>query len=645
MAEIAFVNGNRRKALDEYRNIYTNHPDHMDAFRVMRDVAQRPDFSYMKYDSSYDDVDMDDLAQWNDSRANAIYVLDIMVQEYHDDGTFSQYIHQAVKIMNQQGMDDWSEIVIPKDNVEILMARTLTPEGNEWAVSNVQQLNNQQSLSMYGAEPGAIVEYAYLQRAGSDEPGMNVHRGGYYFASDDDPMLLSKLTIVKPESLPFHMDLHPRDFQPQVTRQNDKVIYQWENRNQDGLKSEDFSPPLSKRAPTVHWTTSEDFSTLLSRYEFSIWGYEEDSPLVEQKAREFQEVTEGQGDYIKKVYTWIRDNIEASSGGYTTADTLVLQTGGPFQKLHLARHLLREAGIKCHLAVAFPTEPGQGYGPLPDISFGGEATMILLVPKQEGISDRVIFDFRSQFMPYNRIDSSLLQMVALVFDGKTSYLEPIDANAWQVGVMDKHIQMQVQEDGNTKISGEYIFGNLYDLQIRQALTNPEVKQRFADQQLSRDFRGIQLETHSLEEVDNLQQHPRLTFNGSLPDFAKSAGFGQWLIEPILDKSQASTRFVTGPEREFPMEFNSPPLFLPLTMRIDLSYFIENGYRITLPENAFILTQYGSYSLTSEWDGTDLVIRRSFLVYEQDVSPEEYEGFVEFCKNVDEIEEYSIQIQK
>ena len=326
-AQSSFLLSDREEALRLYRKAFELNPGDTQVFKVLRDVAGRSGFPYLKYDVSLKDLDIEKAQKWQQSRASGIFLLDIMVLDLKEDGTSDQYVHQAIQILNQEGIDKWSEIVIPSGgNVEIIKARTITPDGTEWAVSNMQNLNNQQSLSMYGLEPGAIVEYAYLLHTGRTDPGLNYNYGGYFFGSDDDPMMVSQITIVRPKNLPFHCDAQPKSFLPLVSEDDGKIIACWRKDMQDGQKrTEAFSPSLSERVPSIEWSTCRDWLPFVEQYRSVQWGYEEKSEVIDNLVAQLKQKSKSSLEYVRNVYDWIRVNIEEGSGGSTTADTLILK--------------------------------------------------------------------------------------------------------------------------------------------------------------------------------------------------------------------------------------------------------------------------------------------------------------------------------
>ncbi|MBD3268055.1 DUF3857 domain-containing protein, partial [bacterium] len=642
-AKLSFLLEDRDRALELSRAVYQQQPRDMQAFRTLRDVAEKTNFAYQKYDVQLEDIDINKAKKWESSRASVIFLLDIMVMEFHDHGTYDQYIHQAIQIQNQEGMDKWAEVVIPSGgNVEIIHARTITPDGTVWAVSNVQDLNQQQSLSMYGLEPGAIVEYAYLQRTGRDDPGMNVNSGGYYFGSDDDPMLLSKLTMIKPNHLPFHLASHPADLTPEISQEAGKTVYQWEKWMQDGLKPEPFSPHLAQRVPSIEWTTCADWQTLAERLIASKWGREESSPAVREIAETLKQETANQEEYLKRVYEWIRLNIEDASGGSTTADTVVLKAGSSYQKLRLAHHLLHLNGIESHSVIALDNEKDNGFRPMPNIAYPGYT--LLLVPRQEGIAERTFLDFSSRFIPFDHLNPRVRKQVAFKIGVPAPYLEPLDPALWEHGLIERHAEFTLQEDRSSQITGFYVYKDTYDQQIREILTNPEVKQRLVDAQLAQDFQGIQIDEHSISNPDNLEIAPRIDFKGSLPDVIKPVGEKNALkISPMFIKADAA-KLITDVSREHAIQFDSSPMRDLLRIKIDFSAYLEKSAAIQLPKDLLLLTQFGYYSLFYEWVGKEVWITRSLLIPPQRIDVEDYTYFVEFCRKIDQAEDRDIRIQ-
>ncbi len=656
LASLAYLAGNTEKTKEMYKEMRERFPSATKAFRFFRDVEGERDFPYMKYDVQLEDVDITKADKWNDSRASVIYLLDIMVLNLHEDGTYDQYIHQAIKIMNQEGMKKWAEVVIPQgSNIELIKARTITPDETEWAVSHVQDLGGEQSLSMYGLEEGAIVEYAYLERTGRNDPGVNYTSGGYFFGSDDDPMLLSKLTIVRPENIPLNLDSNPEDFPVDITRDGERIVYDWENRMQDGLKPERFSPPLSERVPSLQWTTCPDWLIFAERQRSSLTGYEEKSQELDALAKELQDASESKSDYVQQVYNWIRENIEESGGGQTTADSVALKAGGRYQKIRLANQLLKKGEINTQLVLALENDENDGFRPMPYPTFPGH--LLLKIPTQPGLDQPFFTDFASRFAPINRLDPAVKKFVGFVFDGPVPYFEPLEKDLWESGLLQREVRLALNLDGTAAVEGTFTYDVLYDQQVRELLANPEVRKRLADAQISRDLAGIQIQEYSMKDEENLSRPLRLVFSGNMPDVVKivQASLDQnksldeafqnkqiYKINPVLAPAEASS-LVSEPTRAFPIEFKHSPVRDPLVLRYDVSSFLEKDALIQLPENTLLLNEYGYYSLFYGWDGSSIVVRRSFLIPPQTIQSENYKGFVEFCRLVDQAENREILI--
>lgn len=641
-AGLDYLASKKDAAQTGYQKAYAIAPLRQKPFRALRDAGGKNDFPYQKYDVQLSDVDITLADRWNTSRASVIYYLDIMVLDIHEDGSYDQYIHQALKVMNQQGMDKWAEIVIPKGGeVEIIKARTIAPDGTEWDVSNVQNLNDQQSLSMYGVQPGVTLEYAYIEHTGGSEPGVNFVGGGYFFGSDDDPMLLSKLTVVKPENMPLHLAKNPSDFEAKTTRENGKIVYEWEKRMCEGLKPERFAPSLSQRVPSLQWSTCPDWLPFAERERLTLWGYEESSPLIDNLAKRFLSETSSKRDYIQKVYDYVRSGIEETSGGFTTADTVLLSAGGKYQKLRLVRQLLRKGGVDARIALALDREQSSGYRPIPALNYPG--SVILFVPRQEEIPERIFLDFSSRFAPLGSLDPTLRKMAAFIVDATSPYFEPMDPPLWEHGLIDRRIELKVNEDRSANIEGQYSFDNQYDRQIREALTNPEVKKRLADAQLAGDWRGIQVKESDILDLDDISVPPRMVFSGVIPDIAKSSDDRILKINSIQVQTNAAS-LIGEPTRVFRMEFPASPVWDPVELRMDLSCYIDRGAVILLPANVFLLTEFGYYSLFYEWDGKTVIVRRSFLIPEQKIEPEAYGRFVDFCRTIDQSEDRDLLIK-
>jgi tetratricopeptide (TPR) repeat protein len=640
-AQLAFRLEQTDKALKLYQAVYQKRPNNQEAFHALRNIQQKV-FPYQKYDTRLEEISTDIVDKWKNSRASMIYLLDIMVQDIHEDGTYDQYIHQAIQVLNQEGLQNVAETVIPRgSHVELILARTINPDGTEWAIANLQDLNNQQALSMYGVEIGSIVEYAYLEKNGTRDPGSNFALGAYFFGAENDPMLLSTLTVLVPESMTLEFDTNPASFSPKITRQEGKTVYHWRNFDQDGIKAEAFAPPLAMRVPSVRWTSNPDWMLFIERFRLSRWGYEEASPLIDALYTKLREQSDSKEAFARNVYHWIQQNIEDSSGGQTTADTVALGAGGQYQKIRLAHQLLEMHGINTRIAAVLDVDYQDKLPPLPNLGFSASA-VILILPQQEGISDRILLDFRSRFAPFASIPPEMHKQVALVVDETAPSIEPINPDFWEHGLLLRSLSLKDIQENHASIEGNYTYLDSYDEQLREALRDPETRRRIADMQLSRDLRGIQLQTHELKNVEDLSRSPSLVFTGTMPGILKSGGQNSARINPVLVPLRASA-LISDSTREHRMIFESSPVRDILHVQLQNQSLLEN-HKVQLPEDRFIVSEFGMYALYFEWQGNSIIVRRSVLIPEQTIAPDDFLRFADFCRTIDQYDEQELYLE-
>ena len=146
----------------------------------------------------------------------------------------------------------------------------------------------------------------------------------------------------------------------------------------------------------------------------------------------------------------------------------------------------------------------------------------------------------------------------------------------------------------------------------------------------------------MADVNDLSVSPKLVFAGKLPDVAKTELDKSLQIEVAPVRSQASA-LVSEVTRQYPLVFTASPVQDDFQYEIDLSYYLDRNARIELPENALLFTSFGYYSLFFEWQGPKVIVRRSFLIPSQTIKPEDYPSFVDFCREIDQVENRVIHI--
>ncbi len=628
-----------QEVVDVYRDVLEIEPYDGTARKAVRYTEQSEEELIERYDVQLEDLDLSEADRWNDSRAPDIYLIDVMVMIIDPEGTHRQYIHQAVKVLNKEGREKWAETVIPKGgNVDIRLARSISPDGTEWPVQHVADLRDQQALSMYGLEDGAIIEYAYLKSVtGNLRPGSNAFTGGYFFGAIDEPMLVSKLAVILPEDMEYLLEVKPKDFGTREELDNGQVALIWENRLEDGVRQESFMPPVAEVVPSLRMSTWTDWRLGLQRWRSSFLGRFEEGPALEEVVQQFAGKEGTTRELVREVYDWIQQEIEPAGGAHTTLDTVVLRAGGSGEKILLADYLFERLGISACPGVVVKNQPDDGFPPFPAAGFSG----LLLLRVDIGEQHPMWLDFSSRYVAAGEVDGENRRGVVLVLNDAGEYFEPVEAEVWPRGWIQRNVTFRPAADRSVEVKGDYLYRGTHRRSLLSLIADKEAERRFKDSQVSGDLRGITLENTELADVDDPYGVPRLEFNGGIPNFLQP-GENEALRMPAVPIRLEVSRLVGEVTRETPVKFDRPPVTEPLDIRVDLRAMIEEGYELVrLPGDFVRLAPYGYYSLIYKRVGDEIVVRRSALMPPQTIETKNYGDFAAFCRSIDEAERRDI----
>jgi hypothetical protein len=174
--------------------------------------------------------------------------------------------------------------------------------------------------------------------------------------------------------------------------------------------------------------------------------------------------------------------------------------------------------------------------------------------------------------------------------------------------------------------------------IRRSATNPDMRRRIVDSSLAQLLRGIQVKEAELMGLENLNHHVAVTFQGSVPQMLRPAG-ERMLLSPILDHSNLAD-LTPDATRENPILFRN---WVKLASE-HLAFQLPEASSLTLlevPEDVFLVSDFGVYSLNFHADTDTLFVTRSLIIPPQRIEPDQYARFVDFCRRVDAAEKRDV----
>ena len=258
--------------------------------------------------------------------AGAVIILADEKMKLLSDNTLVYDLHFMVKILNERGKNDFSEIVLGYDStyekVEIEYARTIKPNGEVVAVGekdirdvsrylNFPLYSNARAriISMPEISEGAIVEYkirtTQSQLINKDDFDIA------YNLQETEPVVSSRFSISIPKNRnlrikPLNPEYNPKNFNlsPLITETEEDKIYRWEFKDIPQIEAEPNMPPKAEINPVILASTFDSWEEIYKWW----YGLSKDrialDKAITDKVSELIQGKQAPEDKIRAIYNY-----------------------------------------------------------------------------------------------------------------------------------------------------------------------------------------------------------------------------------------------------------------------------------------------------------------------------------------------------
>ncbi len=353
--------------LDEAKTLLTEylakHPNDFEARRRLRDLSPSDVKQWWAdYDVNVADIDTQHFDNAHYPSANHAWIVDFMTTKIMPDLSRESYVHIAQKVLNLQGIQELSEVLVRAQREDIVYIRTLNPDGSAYMPQNVHNFNLEQTASLYKVGPGSILEHAYLEHldADEDEP---TFRMAFNFNALDAPRAVSRWVVMIPDAVKDKLEI--TRIRPEML--DEKILpgpagfttYQWTNKRIEGIKAERLMPRETDQEVIPLVTIETRDNPVRAGGYMQHRRHEQIPEEAKARARELaasakaSPSAKGRTDsaVFEAIVFWVRDNIEAAADSRTLDDVWFSKKGGGPQMLSLAREMCTAAGLNVHTAL------------------------------------------------------------------------------------------------------------------------------------------------------------------------------------------------------------------------------------------------------------------------------------------------------
>jgi hypothetical protein len=556
-----------------------------------------------------------------------------------------------VKILNERGKNDFSEIVLGYDStyekVEIEYARTIKPSGEVVAVGekdirdvsrylNFPLYSNARAriISMPEIAKGSIVEYKI--RATQSQLINKDDFDIAYNLQETGPVVSARFAISIPKNRnlrikPLNPEYNPKNFNlsPVITESEEEKIYRWEFKDIPQIEAEPNMPPLQEINPLILASTFDSWDEIYKWW----WGLSKDriSPdkAITDKVYQLIQGKKTPEEKIRAIYNYCAQEIryvgiEYGQAGYQphpAPEIFKNKYGDCKDKAILFIAMLKAAGIE-----AFPVLIGTRGTPVMEEDFPAVNFNHCIAAVE--LNNRLIFlDITAEVCSFGDLPSDDQKRRVLIFRKDAYEIADTPLAAPEGNRVKSKSQLAIAADETVRAQRTVETFGQFDQAQRYWLryTPPNLIEQGLKEKIQSMVTSGDLITYRYENSDDLNLPIRLTYEFKGKNFLSRAGKAR--IIPQL--ANVDTSLVAKDSRVYPLELGNPSLnetHLEITLADDFA--IEY-----LPESLDVKSKWLDYLVSYELKGRTLAVSQKQAVKTRQVPREEYADFKKFLEDL------------
>lgn len=584
--------------------------------------------------------------------AGALILLIKEEVEILPDDTSVSTVHVIIKILNDRGKEDFSEILLGYDStyekVELEFARTIKIDGTVVKVGdkNIRDVSRYLNFPLYSnarvmiismpeVSSGSLLEYkAKIQ---SNRLIAKKHFSVNYFLQESEPVIYSSFKLITPSERKVNMKILNSQYNklgidliPEVTTEKDKTIYFLELKDVPQIIPEPNMPPKA------------EIDTILLLSSFSSWDeiFNWWSPLykgkiipdedIRHKTEELINGLESKRDKAKAIYNFCAQEIryvavEYGQAGYEphkAQDVFLNKYGDCKDQAILLITMLRYAGFQAY-PVLIGTKGSIALSKdFPSLLFN-HAICVLKIDEEF-----IFLDPTAETVSLGDLPSGDQDRYVLVFFEDEYRIMPTPDFSSSHNLIQFDTQIEINPDESIAAQRSLLSSGIYDQARRYWLiySPPSIIEDGIKSKVQEFSPNGRLIDYTIENARNLNEPIVFNYRFEGDDFLIKAGKARVL--PGLSGG-LNISSVVKEERIYPLDFGS------LTEEVGVvKVSIPKNFRFKyIPDSLNIDNKWIDFSLDYKLEGDTLQCRNRQVRKKKYISVAEYPEYKSFIENL------------
>ncbi len=569
---------------------------------------------------------------FNAESADALVVYDDRKEVFFGDGASSVRAHYVLQVLTTEGVEDnryqYLEFHPVFGNGELREAYILKQDG-----SRIFANRSGRTLAFPGLSVGdfIVVRYAvnsYVPGEINDELYTSAVLQSRY------PIYQSQFQLIYPEAYDLtyrYNNVSEED----VSRRIESFIEGFEAvtftvSRQEALSSGVLSPHWRDRYAWIDISSISDWSEIISWYEDLYHGQTIVTPQIMEATEKITRGMDNRSEKIKAIYDFVSGGIEYEDLSFLYSNYVPQTAGSVLDEGYgdckdqsvLLIAMLKSAGISSYIALNTPSYTGSNsYLPSPRFTHA-----IVVVPEDDGFLylDPTLRYYTWDELPAGMVGSYILHIT----DG--GEFAKIEADFRQ---QNSFYMLELNDVANSPtVRASIVYQGAQAGIIRSlysGLNEDQQRERFSI--LGNSWMpGFDLSTLSMENIDELQDDPRVNFEGALANRLEDAGNGIYRINlPIADAISNTVNPWLGIEPgENDLTIDVPAFATPHTQVMVVH--LPQGYSpVSIPDDLY--TEFNDSYARYQYEENDgiVILTREIFIPNQLIAKDKIEEFQDF----------------
>jgi|GEM_PF-3290496 len=629
LADFLLGGGDRAAAIDLYKKALAIAPDLHRVRSILGELGAEcgsdPIFDEFMVDGRDFMIDLPGKAEF--PKASSILALDHQVTRIYPDGSSLMRIHQVVKILDKDAVEEYGRRQIPG---QIEIVRTILPDGRVLEPVDAERSG---AFNMPGVDVGCLVETCFTIRERSWR-GAPRELGNFYFQDVDglQPFLFSRSVIVLPKSIEIDEEFKGPDLvEREVRDRGEERVYIYTARNTPVVEKEIFMPPEVEAYPNVNFVQYRNWielAQIMANIHFPQVIVTEE---IRRKALELTAGVDGDLDKARALYSFVNTLVKDDEGS-NQATAVLLEGRGDRGVLFMA--LLDGAGVgydylRCGL--------NPGYLPVPrdwskvDMNLlPRELIRLHAGPEGKG----TLVSTFSRMAPFGEIPPFLFDARAMKVTGIPERLETLPGGDFETAAREIDLTITATLEGDdARIKGTLVFPGFSRWNFQEQMRRLDTRQRrqvFERNLLRHIVPGASVIDLDIAGIDEVGSLPTFTFELMARRFVVPIG-NRKMCRLVPSPLLFTRRFIRKPDRQFTMMQRGYS-----SQRFAMTVDLGEGYTLEqLPESIADKGLFVDYALTTTRTEKGFRVEQTACFNPGDVPPDDYSTLIESFSAIDE----------